>query len=94
MVLVFVPADVKPEALPPALAAGLGAKEVSGIIPNMVVVDATATALIVGVPSGSNSKAAGEDRDKAFIACAAVMQHWLSYHPMAIAAPEARQATR
>jgi hypothetical protein len=89
LVLVFVPSDTKPEHLPSAVAAGLTAKEMNGIIPNMAVVDATATMLVVSVPSGGNNKASGLDRDKVFTASAAVMQRWLSYHPMAIGGPEA-----
>jgi hypothetical protein len=88
MVLVFVPADTKPELLPPAVAAGQAAKEVNGIIPNMTVVDATVTTLVLAVPGGGNNKATGEDRDKIYIASAAIMQRWLSYHPLAIGVAE------
>ena len=94
MVLVFVPSDTKPEHLPPAVLAGLAAKEMNGILPNMAVVDAGATTLVLSVPSAGNNKATGEDRDKAFTAAAAIMQRWLSYHPMAVGVPEAKQATR
>jgi hypothetical protein len=88
MVLVFVPGTTKPNQLPPAVVAGLSAKEMNGIVPNMAVVDATATELVLPVPSGKDNKATGEDRDRTFIASAAIMQRWLSYHPLAIGAPD------
>ncbi|HEY3898433.1 MAG TPA: hypothetical protein VGM54_07460 [Chthoniobacter sp.] len=94
MVLVFVPSDTKQGLLPPAVVAGLAAKEMNGILPNMAVVDATAMTLVLPVPSAGNNKATGEDRDKIFVAAAAIMQRWLSYHPMAIGVTEARQAAR
>jgi len=91
LVLVFVPIDTKKEVLPPAVLAGLTAKEMNGVAPCMAVVDATTSALVVAVPSG-NVKTVGDDRDKVFVTAASIMQHWLSYHPLAIGVPEGGQA--
>ncbi len=93
LVLVFVPMDTKKDMLPPAVASGFEAKELGGIVPNMVVVDATTKAFVLAVPSGNN-KATGLDRDTVFAAAAAILQRWLSYHPMAIGVPEASQPGR
>jgi hypothetical protein len=94
LVLVFVPIETKVDQLPPAVSAGFTRKEMGGVAPNMAVVDATANALVVAVPCG-NAKTSGPDRDKVFVIAAAAIQHWLSYHPMAIGeAPTAGQAPR
>jgi hypothetical protein len=91
LVLVFVPVDTKKDQLPGAVLAGFSRPELGGIAPNMAVVDASASALIVAIPCG-NAKTAGPDRDTVFKIGATAIQRWLTYHPMAIGVPASEPA--
>jgi len=86
LVLVFVPQETTPAQIPPAVAKGVTSGEAGNLAPNMAVVDATASELIVEIPAGG-PKADGEQRDAIFKAGAAKIQQWLSYHPTALATP-------
>ena len=85
LVLVFVPQESVNET-PPAVKKGLTGADAGNLAPNMAIVDATASELIVEVPCGG-PKADGALRDKIFTAAAACVQQWLGYHPAANAGP-------
>jgi hypothetical protein len=91
VVLVFVHHESDLGKVPPAVTAGYGSPDEGGYAPNMAVVDATASELIVEIPC-AGPKGRGADRDAVFKIAAARMQAWMNAHPNAVATPPAAAA--
>jgi hypothetical protein len=86
LVLVFVRHETELDQVPEAVKKGFQGPDEGGAAPNMAVVDATASELVVEIPLGG-FKADGPQRDAVFQAGAARIYQWLTYHPMAQALP-------
>jgi hypothetical protein len=93
LVLVFVRHETELQNVPAAVAAGFNSPEEGGYAPNMAVVDATASELIVEIPCAGPT-GTGVERDAVFKTAAAKIQNWLSDHPMAVATPAGPRAAR
>ncbi|HSI15644.1 MAG TPA: hypothetical protein VK961_26595 [Chthoniobacter sp.] len=86
LVLVFVHHENELDKVPRAVAAGFQGPDEGGWAPNMAVVDATVSQLIVEIPcAGPNG--GGAERDAVFKAGAAKIQAWMNTHRTATAAP-------
>jgi hypothetical protein len=84
LVLVFVRHENELRSVPGAVGQGFSSPDEGGFAPNMAVVDATASQLIVEVPMGG-AYSDGAKRDRVFAAAAAKIDKWLAAHPTATA---------
>ena len=86
LVLVFVRHESELRDVPGPVEQGFTGPAEGGYAPNMAVVDATASQLIIEVPMGG-VKSDGAKRDRVFAAAAAKIDQWLATHPGAIPTP-------
>jgi hypothetical protein len=89
LVLVFVQHETELGAVPAAVKKGFTGPDEGGFAPNMAVVDATATELIIEIPMGGNG-VDGAKRDEIFTTRAAKIEKWLETHPTATAGAPAK----
>jgi hypothetical protein len=86
LVLVFVRHESELRDVPGPVEQGFTGPAEGGYAPNMAVVDATASQLIIEVPMGG-AKGDGAKRDRVFAAAAAKIDQWLTTHPGALPTP-------
>jgi hypothetical protein len=83
-VLVFVRHESELRDVPDPVQKGFSGPNEGGFAPNMAVLDADATQLIVEIPMGG-AKGDGATRDQVFAAGAAKIDQWMAAHPTATA---------
>jgi hypothetical protein len=84
LVLVFVRHESELRDVPDPVQKGFSGPNEGGFAPNMAVLDADATQLIVEIPMGG-AKGDGATRDQVFAAGAAKIDQWMAAHPTATA---------
>ncbi len=90
LVLVYVRHETELGLVPEAVKKGFNGPDEGGFAPNMAVVDATASELIVEIPYGG-AKSNGTVRDGVFTAGAQKIEQWLSTHPDALSQNPAKR---
>lgn len=86
LVLVFVRHENELRDVPSPVEQGFTSPAEGGYAPNMAVVDASASQLIIEVPMGG-AKADGAKRDRVFAGAAERIDKWLAAHPDALPTP-------